>query len=635
MSGLHLLTRAVPGTSRRVQLRAIATREARLREIWLDIFRAWTRVVTVEDLRDIRRSLGVDVSALGVQLALETGRREKQLVDALTRGAIERADAEDFVTPLGPLTVQTLAENQIGRLVVEVDAGALRNLREQLVQLFQEGPTDDVLRGIAASTGLTRRQTRAVQNFRRRLLEGGTSVTSAGRQAEAYALRSLRRRAQLIARTESVRFTSAIVEARALEVGNMVKQWVSARDGNVEGICQSLDNGQRVPAGGTFSGISGQIGRPPAHPGCRCVLELSKRKPRKVARKRARRAPVRRPRPPPPAPTPPKPPPAPVGEARTAAQVGAQLERVAARREAAIATAGQRRIPLGNQLQDTNRRLNAIIDEKAALRRKAGIGTFDQVPDELFQSPAWKKLTAEQVRLDRTSAALAKRLSSSLNRQRTISRAAQSAQRAAIRRPPGERNLGTFTNRASKKPIPGLLGPPGGPTRPVPSRWSKRQGGVDDFREIVSKRWLQAPDGAPIRVPILSTKRNRSFMRRGEVHMSTHAGADTVVHEIGHAVEWFHPEVLQSSLRFWRRRTAGEASERLSKLVPGSNYSAHEIARKDAFIDAYVGKDYGGAYTEIVSMGLEYMQRDPLAFWRKDPDHFSYIWDIMRGIVPQ
>ncbi len=33
-------------------------------------------------------------------------------------------------------------------------------------------------------------------------------------------------------------------------------------------------------------------------------------------------------------------------------------------------------------------------------------------------------------------------------------------------------------------------------------------------------------------------------------------------------------------------------------------------------------------------MGLEYMARNPLEFWRRDSDYFTYIRDVMRGIVP-
>lgn len=262
-----LLQRAEPGTSRRSQLRAIAVREARLREIWLSIFQGWSRIANVKELRDAATFGGVNLEAIVGQLELELRRREEQLVRALTLGPIVRAELEEFLTPLGPVTIQTLAERQIGARVVELTSQARVNLREQLTLLMREGPTDDILAGIATSTGLTRRQTRAVNNFRRRLIEQGASVTSAGRQAEAYAARALRRRARLIARTEAVDFTAQIVEERGRQVGNMTKQWVSARDGNVDDLCLSLDNGQTVPVNGTFQGIGGSIRRPTAHPG--------------------------------------------------------------------------------------------------------------------------------------------------------------------------------------------------------------------------------------------------------------------------------------------------------------------------------------------------------------------------------
>jgi len=261
------IVRAEPGTSRRSQLRAIAVRESRLREIWLSIFQGWSRIANVRELRDAATFGGVNLEAIVGQLELELHRREEQLVRALTLGPIVRDDLEEFLTPLGPVTTQTLAEQQIGARVVELTSQARANLREQLTLLMREGSTDDILAGISASTGLTRRQTIAVQNFRRRLLEQGASAASAGRQAEAYAVRSLRRRARLIARTEAVDLTALIVEERGLQLGNMIAQWVSARDGNVEEICLSLDNGQKVPVGEPFQGITGAIRRPTAHPG--------------------------------------------------------------------------------------------------------------------------------------------------------------------------------------------------------------------------------------------------------------------------------------------------------------------------------------------------------------------------------
>lgn len=626
------LQRAVPGTSRVDQMRAIAVREARARSIWLEVFQAWGRILNFETLKDARRGGGFDVALFGNLFDLEMARREDQLVRALT-GPIVRQDLDNFTTGLGPLTIETLARKQIGRLVVELSRGQRRALREQLVLLFAEGPTDEILLGISSATGLTARQARSVQNLRRRLIQDGVPSGSAVRRAQDHARRLLRRRARLIARTESVRFTALLVDERGAQVSGMVKQWVSARDGNVDDICISLDNGQRVPSPrGRFSGSSGQISRPPAHPGCRCVIELSKTKPGPGRKTPKRRPPRIRP-PPVTEPPPPRPPPPPTGEARTAAQAGAELEEVTARTSSLVARVASQRDEVLGRLTPIQTRLNKIIDQKAVLRREAGIGPFAQVPDELFNSPAWKRLTLEGLQLDRQANSLAARIDASGQRLSRVGRAGRNLRRAVIRRPVSERNLGNFVNRANNKPRPNPIPVPG--AKPLPSRRAVREQGIDDFRELVSKRWLTAPDGQPIRVTLVSSSTRRSYMDHGKLVMSPNAPGSTVVHEAGHVVEWFHPEVLQSSLRFWERRTAGETSSRLSIFSPGRGYKAYEITRKDAFIDPYVGKDYAGAYTEIFSMGIEYMSKDPLEFWRRDPDHFTYIWDIMRGIVPQ
>ena len=105
---------------------------------------------------------------------------------------------------------------------------------------------------------------------------------------------------------------------------------------------------------------------------------------------------------------------------------------------------------------------------------------------------------------------------------------------------------------------------------------------------------------------------------------------ETVIHEMGHWLEDIRPNVLESSLKFMERRTAGETAEWL-----GRGYDQWEKAKKDQFFEPYCGKVYisGGRHyaTEIVSMGLERMYKDPLGFARSDPDYFDYIISVMRG----
>jgi len=65
----------------------------------------------------------------------------------------------------------------------------------------------------------------------------------------------------------------------------------------------------------------------------------------------------------------------------------------------------------------------------------------------------------------------------------------------------------------------------------------------------------------------------------------------------------------------------------------GSGYGKDELTRKDKFIDAYMGKDYRGQASEILSMGLQYFYNDPYKLAIKDPEYFNFIYKIVRGAL--
>jgi hypothetical protein len=116
----------------------------------------------------------------------------------------------------------------------------------------------------------------------------------------------------------------------------------------------------------------------------------------------------------------------------------------------------------------------------------------------------------------------------------------------------------------------------------------------------------------------------------------------TAVHEFGHAIEEQLTErgekVLERSLEFLAYRVGGEPHTQLNKLYPDSRYRDDERGRKDKFDEAfgerrayYVGKDYGRAATEILSMGLQELHGDPVRFAEKDPEYFKFVVGILRG----
>lgn len=118
----------------------------------------------------------------------------------------------------------------------------------------------------------------------------------------------------------------------------------------------------------------------------------------------------------------------------------------------------------------------------------------------------------------------------------------------------------------------------------------------------------------------------------GTIFMAANRNGSIVAHEIGHFLEHSDKEHFSTAIAFLERRTDGEVTLRLRDLYPNHGYSASEIVKPDQFISEYMGKIYKSqdAYygTEITSMGLEFMYKNPVEFAEKDPDYFDFIWEL-------
>lgn len=101
-----------------------------------------------------------------------------------------------------------------------------------------------------------------------------------------------------------------------------------------------------------------------------------------------------------------------------------------------------------------------------------------------------------------------------------------------------------------------------------------------------------------------------------------------IIHETGHYMEKHSPGMHKKISAFYDKRTKGCPLEWL-----GEGYEKHEMTRKDKFMSAYMGKDYKGQASEILSMGLEQMYWNPSEFAIKDPEMFDFIYNLVRGII--
>lgn len=127
-------------------------------------------------------------------------------------------------------------------------------------------------------------------------------------------------------------------------------------------------------------------------------------------------------------------------------------------------------------------------------------------------------------------------------------------------------------------------------------------------------------------IVVNGTPKDRSYASNRQIYLGKRADRTTTFHEMGHFMEQSNPEVRGKAFRFLNRRTQGENAEWL-----GNGYDRRETYKKDRFLDKYMGKQYHHD-TEIVSMGLQYMQKSPLTLARKDPDYFDFMWKTLRGM---
>lgn len=163
---------------------------------------------------------------------------------------------------------------------------------------------------------------------------------------------------------------------------------------------------------------------------------------------------------------------------------------------------------------------------------------------------------------------------------------------------------------------------------------TKILGGLEVFSKMVG---VDTVDGKQLSVTVIdskSKKAGRSFYRGGTstVYMADRASLEVVIHEAAHWLEESDPKIHAKVRDFFERRTAGEKWQKLSKLTGNKNYRDDEVAKPDKWPRPYMGKKTkSDKNSEILSMGMEMMYKDPIGFAKKDPEYFAFMHDTLRG----
>lgn len=162
------------------------------------------------------------------------------------------------------------------------------------------------------------------------------------------------------------------------------------------------------------------------------------------------------------------------------------------------------------------------------------------------------------------------------------------------------------------------------------------QEGLKRFGNLVSRDILGKSSKLSDMQRIVTVRsiRNRSYYDNRAIYVRMPVDEHTVVHELGHWLEDIDSDIFDKISTFYDQRTAGDPLISMNAASGSSGYRANELTKVDRFIDPYMGKYYyqgNKRYaSEILSMGLEQMSRDPVAFALNDPDMFDFIYGIVR-----
>lgn len=246
----------------------------------------FSRVVRTPMSRGVARTRSFAVrQPSGIFVPSDLVRKSVDYDDNLFAGAVF-----DYINPRSI----DYAASRAASLVRDISESNRRALREILVDSYSRGlPQEEIAAIVRQVVGLPTRWARAVASFRGRtvdqMVNSGFSVPDAYARADVlgdrYRSRLLQKRAEMIARTEIMTaqnmgrlfawdagVDSGVIDPAAEKMWQVSPPGVSGGEGPCE-HCLEV-NGFRVGIFDTFTVRGQSLLTPPAHPHCRCVVQL-------------------------------------------------------------------------------------------------------------------------------------------------------------------------------------------------------------------------------------------------------------------------------------------------------------------------------------------------------------------------
>ena len=139
-------------------------------------------------------------------------------------------------------------------------------------------------------------------------------------------------------------------------------------------------------------------------------------------------------------------------------------------------------------------------------------------------------------------------------------------------------------------------------------------------------------------VKLSHTKDGRAFYERGTLHTAKGDGPEVTAHEFGHHLEE-NPGVRARVQAFSKDRFGAEPYTDMAEVAKQHGFrSGAEAGRQDDLAKLfgsessayYAGKSYPDGRSELLSMGLEQLYRDPIHFAKTDPKYFGLVVGILQ-----
>lgn len=135
-------------------------------------------------------------------------------------------------------------------------------------------------------------------------------------------------------------------------------------------------------------------------------------------------------------------------------------------------------------------------------------------------------------------------------------------------------------------------------------------------------------EDSPIPVRVTRSPDGRAFANGNMVAMAARSEVRSWVHELAHVIEYNYAKPYQ----WGDRLRAARAASKTTTTLPG--YDASERFFKGRFFNEYMGKVYEGSnrHTEMFSVALETLWKDPKELLDKDPELFDELIKLLRNL---